>query len=245
MSLPLSLVLMRAINPIYHIDFISILPFNDVRMRRYDMLPKGRYADGAQSGKELLPLLNRASPRFFKTASACGEDRIERRDVDISKWRRSMIRIRACGNAASSYIFFFLFFKWPLTGWVRRWYRYHPLPEELGVRLAPHPAQAARREFLVSDRTPYDRCSRVTFTRLGIQLFLWMSARLLVVSTSHPATSAPFRGGQGPIRRVMSSPCLSAAGLRFLAVLSHWSLSATLRWAYCQRQTPLGFPRST
>jgi hypothetical protein len=39
-------------------------------------------------------------------------------------------------------------------GWVRRWYRYHPLPEELGVRLAPHPAQAARRKFQVSDGTP-------------------------------------------------------------------------------------------
>lgn len=31
----------------------------------------------------------------------------------------------------------------------------HPLPEELGVRLAPHPAQAARRKFQVSDCTPY------------------------------------------------------------------------------------------
>ena len=46
-----------------------------------------------------------------------------------------------------------------------------------------------------------------------------MSARLLVCATSHPATSAPFRGGYCPIRRVMDSPCLSAAGLRFLAVL--------------------------
>jgi len=42
----------------------------------------------------------------------------------------------------------------PLHGWVRRWHRYHPLPEELGVRLAPHPAQAARRKFQVSDCTP-------------------------------------------------------------------------------------------
>ena len=30
-----------------------------------------------------------------------------------------------------------------------------PLAEELGVRLAPHPAQAARRKFQVSDCTPY------------------------------------------------------------------------------------------
>ena len=106
-----------------------------------------------------------------------------------------------------------------LGGWVRRWYRYHPLPEELGVRLTPHPAQAARRKFQGSDGTPYDRCSRVTFPRLGIELFLWMSARLLVLATSHSATSAPFRGGYCPIRRVMVSPCLSAAGIRFLAVL--------------------------
>jgi hypothetical protein len=110
-------------------------------------------------------------------------------------------------------------FQGGLYGWVRRWYRYHPLPEELGVRLAPHPAQATGRSFKVSGSTPVDRCSRVTFTRLGIQLFLWISARLLVGAASHPATSAPFRGGQGPIRRVMSSPCLSVAGLRFLAVL--------------------------
>jgi hypothetical protein len=32
-----------------------------------------------------------------------------------------------------------------LVGWVRRRYRYHPLPEELGVRLTPHPAQATGR----------------------------------------------------------------------------------------------------
>ena len=88
-----------------------------------------------------------------------------------------------------------------------------------GVRVTPHPAQAARRKFQGSDCTPYDRCSRVTFTRLGIELFLWMSARLLVLATSHPATSAPFQVGHRPIRRVMASPCLSAAGIRLLAVL--------------------------
>src|SRR5215475_3220790 len=53
-----------------------------------------------------------------------------------------------------------------------------------------------------------------------------MSARLLVRVTRHPATSAPFRVGQSPIRQVMDSLCLSAVGIRFLAVLSHWSLSA-------------------
>jgi hypothetical protein len=131
-----------------------------------------------------------------------------------------------------------------LAGWVRRRYRYHPLPEELGVRLASHPAQATGRSFKVSDGTPVDRCTRVTFTRTGIQLFPWMSPLLLVRATSHLATSAPFQVGYSPIRRIMDSPCLSAVGLRFLAVLSHWSLSATLQWAYCQRQTPLGFPRS-
>jgi hypothetical protein len=107
-----------------------------------------------------------------------------------------------------------------LAGWVRRRYRYHPLPEELSVRLTPHPAQATGRLFQVSDGTPVDRCSRVTFTLTGIQLFPWMSPLLLVHATSHPATSAPFQVGHRPIRRVMSSPCLSAAGLRFLAVLS-------------------------
>ena len=125
-----------------------------------------------------------------------------------------------------------------VTGWVRRWYRYHPLPEELGVRLAPHPAQATGRRFKVSDSTPVDQCSRVTFTRLGIQLFLWISARLLVVSASHPTTSAPFRGGQGPIRQVMYSPCLSAAGLRFLAVLCPLWISPSLTRGLLDRSRP-------
>jgi hypothetical protein len=107
-----------------------------------------------------------------------------------------------------------------LGGWVRRWYRYHPLPEELGVRLALHPAQATGRRFKVSDGTPVDRCSKVTFTLTGIQLFPWMSPLLLVLSTRHPATSAPFQVGQSPIRQVMDSLCLSAVGIRFLAVLS-------------------------
>jgi hypothetical protein len=114
-----------------------------------------------------------------------------------------------------------------LGGWVRRWYRCHPLPAELGVRLTPHPAQAARRKCQVADSTPGDRGSRGTFTRVGSERFLWMSARLLVVATSHPATSAPCRGGYCPIRRVMASPCLSAAGLRFVAVLCPlWSCPA-------------------
>jgi hypothetical protein len=132
----------------------------------------------------------------------------------------------------------------PIGGWVRRLYRYHPLPAELGMRLAPHPAQAAGLKFKVSDCTPLGRCSRVTFTQ-------WVSnfspGRALVSSLLRLATRPrqhPFRLGIRPIRRVMCSPCLSAAGLRFLAVLSHWSISITLRCAYCQRQTPLGFPRS-
>src|SRR5262245_998741 len=102
------------------------------------------------------------------------------------------------------------------------------------MRLAPHPAQATGRRFKVSDGTPVDRCPRVTFTQVGIHLFPWISARLLVVETSHPATSAPFQVGQSPIRRVMASPCLSAAGLRFLAVLSREGIGSTLRQAYCQ-----------
>ena len=59
----------------------------------------------------------------------------------------------------------------------------------------------------------------MTFTQVGIELFLWISAHSLVWATSHPATSAPFRGGYCPIRRVRDSPGLSAAGVRFLAVL--------------------------
>jgi hypothetical protein len=65
-------------------------------------------------------------------------------------------------------------------------------PSEPGKRVAPHPAQATGLKFKVSDGTPVDRCSRVTFTLLGIQLLPWMSTRLLVVSAIHPATSAPF-----------------------------------------------------
>jgi hypothetical protein len=109
------------------------------------------------------------------------------------------------------------------------------------MRLAPHPAQAARLKFKVSDCAPLDRCSRVTFTQVGIQLFPWISARLLVVETSHPATSAPFQVGQSPIRRVMASPCLSAAGLRFLAVLSREGIGSTLRQAYCLGRPYRGF----
>jgi hypothetical protein len=70
------------------------------------------------------------------------------------------------------------------------------LPHRVPQRtLASHPAQAAHRKFQVSDRTPCDRCSSVTFTRVGLELFPCTSALLLVVKTSHPATSAPFRGG--------------------------------------------------
>ena len=131
-----------------------------------------------------------------------------------------------------------------IGGWVRRWYRYHPLPEELGVRLTPHPAQATGRHFKVSDGTPVNRCPRVTFTRTGIELFPWMSPLLPVLSTRHPAMSAPFRGGYSPIRRVMDSPCLSAAGLRFLrlpppAVDLARSCDRVTGWL----QTTTGLPR--
>ena len=73
------------------------------------------------------------------------------------------------------------------------------------------------------------RCSRVTFTPRGIELFLWMSALLLVVSTRHPATSAPFRVGYCPIRQVMDSLCLSAVGIRFLTVLYPLGVGPLLR----------------
>jgi hypothetical protein len=66
------------------------------------------------------------------------------------------------------------------------------------MRLAPHPVQAARLTFKVSDCAPLGRCTRVTFTHVGIQLFPWTSARLLVVEASHPATSAPFQVGHSP-----------------------------------------------
>src|SRR6266511_4124467 len=82
-----------------------------------------------------------------------------------------------------------------VIGWVKRWYRYHPLPEELGVRLTPHPAQATGRSFKVSDGTPVDRCSRVTFTRTGIQLFPWMSL---------------FSSSLRPVTRPRQHPCRSA-----------------------------------
>jgi hypothetical protein len=53
-----------------------------------------------------------------------------------------------------------------------------------------------------------------------VEFFPWMSTLLLVVETSHPATSAPFQVGYHPIRQVMDSLCLSAVGIRVLAVLS-------------------------
>ncbi len=114
-------------------------------------------------------------------------------------------------------------------------------PSEPGRRVIPHPAQAARLTFKVFDGTPFDRCSRVTFTRRGIQLFPWMSALLLVVETSHPATSAPFQVGHSPIRQVMDSLCLSAVGIRFLAVLSHEGMGSALRRAYCLGRPYRGF----
>ena len=52
------------------------------------------------------------------------------------------------------------------AGWVRRWYHCHPLLEELGVGLTPHPAQATGRPFKVSERSLVDQGSRVTFTHI-------------------------------------------------------------------------------
>src|SRR5215813_281548 len=46
-----------------------------------------------------------------------------------------------------------------------------------------------------------------------------MSPLRLVLATSHPAPSARSLGGYCPIRRVIFSPCLSAASIRFLAVV--------------------------
>jgi hypothetical protein len=82
----------------------------------------------------------------------------------------------------------------PVSGWVRRWYRYHPLPAELGMRLAPHPAQAARLKFKVSERTPIDRAPGLP---------KWVSnfspGRALVSSSLRLATRPrqhPFRLGK-------------------------------------------------
>ena len=59
------------------------------------------------------------------------------------------------------------------------------------------------------------------------------------------STSAPFQVGQGPIQPVMTSRCLSAAGLRFL---EHPVPTGDFRRSCVRptdgRQTPLGFPRS-
>ena|SRR5262245_48575783 len=93
-----------------------------------------------------------------------------------------------------------------VTGRVGATHRCVTPPSEPGERVAPHPAQATGREFKVADGTPADWCSRVTFTHAGIQLFPWISPLLPVLSTRHPATSAPFQVGYYPIRRVMSSP---------------------------------------
>jgi hypothetical protein len=163
-----------------------------------------------------------------------------------SRWNRASLSLRETSHFETPFMDLAQSLGWngSVPGWVRRWYRYHPLPEELGVRLMPHPAQAACLKCKGSDRTPFDRCSKVTFTRLGIQLFPWMSARLLVGETRHPATSAPFQVGYNPIRQVMNSLCLSAVGIRFLAVLSREGIGSSLRWAYCRWQTLSGFPRS-
>jgi hypothetical protein len=61
----------------------------------------------------------------------------------------------------------------------------------------------------------------------GYPIFPWMSARLLVLATSHPATSAPFQVEYSPIRWVMVSLRLSAVGIRFLAVLGIVNLTVT------------------
>jgi hypothetical protein len=59
------------------------------------------------------------------------------------------------------------------------------------------------------------------------------------------STSAPFQVGQCPIQPVMTSRCLSAAGLRFL---EHPVPTEDFRRSYVRptdlSQTPLGFPRS-
>ena len=110
-----------------------------------------------------------------------------------------------------------------------------------GVRVTSHPAQATGRPFKVSERTPMDRGSRVTFTRMGISLFPWVSARLLVRATRHLATSAPFQVGHRTIRQVMNSLCLSAVGIRFLAILSREGVGCALRPAYCLDRPYRGF----
>jgi hypothetical protein len=114
-----------------------------------------------------------------------------------------------------------------------------PPPRRTGraTRAAPSSSSSSKVPGLRL-HTVYKRCSRVTFTRLGSELFLWMSALLLVLATSHPATSAPFRGGYDPIRRVMSSPCLSAAGLRFLAVLCPLWIWPSLAMRLLDRSRP-------
>jgi hypothetical protein len=71
-----------------------------------------------------------------------------------------------------------------------------------------------------------------------------MSPLLLVLATNHLATSAPFQVGYHPIRQVMASLCLSAVGIRFLAILSREGIGSILRWAYCRGQTLSEFPRS-
>jgi hypothetical protein len=101
------------------------------------------------------------------------------------------------------------------------------LSPEPGRRVTLPPAQAARLTIKGSDGTPFDRCSKATFARLDSQLFPWMNAHLLVVESSHPATSAPFQGGHRPIRQVMNSLGLWTVGLRFLAVLSRQGMSST------------------
>ena len=76
---------------------------------------------------------------------------------------------------------------------------------------------------------------------MGIDLFPWMNARLLVLTTSHPATSAPLQSGHRPIRQVMDSLGLSAVGMRFLAVLSRADMGYALRQAYCLGRPYRGF----
>ena len=110
--------------------------------------------------------------------------------------------------------------------------------------LTPHPAQAAHRKFKVSDRTPFDRCSRVTFTRMGIELFPWMSARLLVLTTSHPATSAPFQVGYRPIRQVMDFPVPFGCRHSLLGRPVPLGYGLCLAASLLPGQTLSGFPRS-
>jgi hypothetical protein len=127
---------------------------------------------------------------------------------------------------------------------VREGCRHPSLPSEPCVPLTRHTAQAGSFRSSASGLWCVPRGLRsLAFT--SVYLFPAVQGICQLLSEPTRPTSAPFRVRQSPIQPVMSSRCLSAAGLCFLGLPVPAGDWPPLRSVDClTRQPPTGFPRS-